>query len=391
MNNGGQNMAKNKALAIITLLGLVSLFADVTYEGARGVTGPFLYTLGATAGLVGLVSGVGELFGYGLRLVSGYVADKTRKYWAITILGYFINLVSVPLLAFAGRWEIASILIVAERFGKAIRTPARDTILSYASSKIGFGKGFGLHEALDQIGAIAGPLIVAGAISTSKSYSNAFLILGIPAAISLIFLLITSAIYPKPEGLESENNKTQNANHFSKTFYLYLLFTAFTICGFPHFQIISFHLKKIQLVSDEIIPLMFAFAMGVDAIVALIIGPIFDRFRSNILFLIPLVSAPIVVLAFAFNKTLPVMFSVFLWGSAMGLQETIMKSAIADIIHPEKRARAFGIFHGLYGFAWFAGSFVMGLLYEVSIYLLITFSLVLQALSLITFLQLKRT
>ncbi len=383
-------MAKNKALLIITLLGLVSLFADVTYEGARGITGPFLYALGAGAGIVGLVSGLGELFGYGFRIVSGYITDRTKKYWTITIVGYFINLVSVPLLAFAGRWEIASILIVAERFGKAVRTPARDTILSYASSKIGFGKGFGLHEALDQIGAIAGPLIVAGAISVTQNFSNAFLILGIPAAISIILLLTTSVIYPGPESFETKDKK-QITNNFNKTFYLYLLFSALTICGFPHFQILSFHFKKIQLVSNEVIPLLFAFAMGVDAIVALIIGPIFDRFKLNVLFLIPFASAPICALAFAFDKILPVMFSIFLWGSTLGLQETIMKSAIAQIIPPEKRAQAYGIFHGLYGVAWFVGSFIMGLLYEVSIYLLITFSILLQVLSFITFLQLKRT
>ena len=168
-----------KAFKVVIFLGLVSLFADITYEGARGVIGPFLFTLGASATIVGLVSGLGELIGYGFRLISGYVADKTKRYWAITIVGYFINLIAVPLLAFAGSWEIASVLIVAERFGKAIRTPARDTILSYASSSIGYGKGFGLHEAIDQIGAIVGPLLVAGVIYSSKSYSLAFLSLGL--------------------------------------------------------------------------------------------------------------------------------------------------------------------------------------------------------------------
>ncbi|CUT02619.1 Major Facilitator Superfamily protein [Candidatus Kryptonium thompsonii] len=182
-----------KAFKVVIFLGLVSLFADITYEGARGVIGPFLFTLGASATIVGLVSGLGELIGYGFRLISGYVADKTKRYWAITIVGYFINLIAVPLLAFAGSWEIASVLIVAERFGKAIRTPARDTILSYASSSIGYGKGFGLHEAIDQIGAIVGPLLVAGVIYSSKSYSLAFLSLGIPAVLSLLMLFITMA------------------------------------------------------------------------------------------------------------------------------------------------------------------------------------------------------
>lgn len=378
-----------RAFKVVVLLGFVSLFADITYEGSRGILGPFLFTLGASATIVGLVSGLGELIGYGFRLISGYVADKTRRYWAITIAGYFINLVAVPLLAFAGNLEIASLLIIAERFGKAVRTPARDTILSYASSNIGYGKGFGLHEALDQIGAIIGPLFVAGAIYSSKSYSLAFLSLGIPAVLSLLMLFTTVAIYPKPEVLEAKIIDSNNKK-FGKTFYLYLLFSALTICGYPHFQIISYHFKKIQLMSDEIIPSLFALAMAVDAITALIIGGLFDRFKLKILFLVPLFAIPISIFAFVWWNLITVVVSVILWGVVMGFHETVMKSAIAVIVPVEKRGLAYGIFHSLFGVAWFIGGLVIGRLYEISIIYLIAFSVGLQALSLICFVWLKR-
>lgn len=158
------NSTKPTALKFIVLLGVVSLFADATYEGARSINGPYLALLGASATTVGFVAGLGELIGYSLRLVSGYMSDRIGRYWAITLFGYTLNMLAVPALALAGRWEIAAMLMIAERIGKAIRTPARDAMLSHATREIGRGKGFGLHEALDQIGAVLGPLTVAGVL-----------------------------------------------------------------------------------------------------------------------------------------------------------------------------------------------------------------------------------
>ncbi len=380
----------NRALKVIVLFGFVSLFADITYEGARGITGPFLFTLGASAVAVGFVGGLGEFIGYGLRLVSGYIADKTRRYWAIIIAGYFINLIAVPLLAFAGSWEFASFLIIAERFGKAIRTPARDTILSYVSSSVGYGKGFGLHEALDQIGAIAGPLLVAGTIYVSKSYQHAFLLLGIPAVLSLLALFINVAIYPKSEAMEVAKEDFGGKN-FSKVFYLYLLFSVLMICGYPHFQILSYHFKKINLVSDEIIPALFALAMGVDAITALIVGGLFDRFKLKVLYLMPVFAIPITIFAFLIKSFISLVICIILWGIVMGFQETVMKSAVAELVPVERRGLAYGLFHGLFGVAWFVGSLVIGGLYEISISYLIAFSVGFQVFALICLVYLRYT
>ncbi|MEK7699337.1 MAG: MFS transporter, partial [Planctomycetota bacterium] len=146
----GNNNSRSNALRFIVLLGIVSLFADMTYEGARSINGPYLAVLGASATTVGIIAGLGELIGHSLRLVSGYITDRIGRYWAITLFGYAINMIAVPAIALAGRWEIAAILMVTERIGKAIRTPARDAMLSHATREIGRGKGFGLHEALDQ-------------------------------------------------------------------------------------------------------------------------------------------------------------------------------------------------------------------------------------------------
>jgi predicted MFS family arabinose efflux permease len=192
------DIAKSSALRFVILIGVVSLFADMTYEGARSITGPYLALLGASGTIVGVVAGFGELIGYGLRLVSGYVSDRTGRYWSITFFGYLMNMLAVPLLALAGSWQLAAILIIAERAGKAIRNPPRDAMLSHATKEMGRGWGFGLHEALDQIGAVLGPLIVTAVLYFKGSYRTGFAVLLIPALLALSVLLVTRLFYPRP-------------------------------------------------------------------------------------------------------------------------------------------------------------------------------------------------
>jgi len=192
------DIAKSSALRFVILIGVVSLFADMTYEGARSITGPYFALLGASGTIVGVVAGFGELIGYGLRLVSGYVSDRTGRYWSITFFGYLMNMLAVPLLALAGSWQLAAILIIAERAGKAIRNPPRDAMLSHATKEMGRGWGFGLHEALDQIGAVLGPLIVTAVLYFKGSYRTGFAVLLIPALLALSVLLVTRLFYPRP-------------------------------------------------------------------------------------------------------------------------------------------------------------------------------------------------
>jgi MFS family permease len=127
------------ALKFVLLVGVMSFFADFTYEGSRSVIGPYLGTLGAGALAISVISGLGEFLGYGLRLFSGRSADRTGRYWPITISGYVVQMAAVPLLALAGNWEVAALLIIAERIGKATRNPARDAMLSHAAKEMGYG------------------------------------------------------------------------------------------------------------------------------------------------------------------------------------------------------------------------------------------------------------
>ncbi len=383
--------SKKKAFHVILLLGVVSLFGDITYEGARSVAGPYLALLGASAAAVGFVAGIGEFVGYALRLVAGYFADRTRAYWPLTMIGYGL-LIAVPLLAFAGSWHIAALLIIAERLGKAIRSPARDAILSHATAQVGRGLGFGIHEAIDQIGAIIGPLIFSAIFFMKKGYSEGFSLLWIPALLTMAVLIVARIKVPQPDRLEVTAHQAQKGNPFrsmSKVFWLYILFIVLSVAGFTNFQLIAYHFKMHSVVSESSIPLFYAIAMAVDAAVALIVGRAYDKIGLRALITIPLLTLPIPLVAFSHSYGLA-MISAALWGMVMGIHETIMRAAIADITEIEHRGFAYGTFNTAYGIAWFIGGTVLGALYDSSIHSLLLFVVVMELASIPVFFLVKR-
>lgn len=381
---------KTGALRFIVLMGVVSLFGDIVYEGARGVIGPYLALLGASASVVGLVGGLGEFIGYALRLFSGFMADRTKAYWLFTFIGYGL-LVSIPLLSFAQSWQIAALLILLERAGKAFRSPARDTILSYATKEVGRGFGFGLHEALDQIGAIVGPLIFSAILFAGGNYRLGFSVLWIPAMMVPVVLCIARNRLPHPEKLEiAHESGSKNNTLFSKTFVLYSLFTFFAVAGFANFPLIAYHLKMKTIVGDAQIPALFALAMGVDALTALIIGKTYDRMGLKILIIVPLLSFFIPLLAFS-DMLVGVIIGTILWGIVLGIHETIMRAAVADLTDINRRGSAYGIFNTLYGLSWLLGGTLMGMLYEQSVYTLMLLAALFEVVSIPLFLMLAKS
>lgn len=373
---------KQHAIRFIIALGIVSLFADVTYEGARSLSGPFLATLGASGAAVGFIAGFGELIGYGLRYISGFVADRSRRYWTIVFLGYGVNL-AVPLLAFAGTWQSAAALLMIERFGKGIRAPARDALLSHAATHTGIGWGFGLHEAMDQIGALAGPLLVAVILAKRGSYPAAFAVLLVPALCALAALAIGRLSYPTPDDLLRPAPAFSTA--MPPAFWQYCFASGLLAFGYVDFSMLAFHFKKAALAPDEWLPVFYAAAMGVDAVAALGLGWWFDRrpkaalvtgaafgiFSAPAAFLIPGLSGAIA--------------AAILWGAGMGAQESVLRAQAARLIPSAKRASGFGIFHGINGLLWFLGSLLFGLLYDVSLPALALISAAAQTAALILF------
>jgi len=383
---------KRNALIIILLFGVVSLFGDIIYEGARSVYGPFTKTIAMDIALVGLITGIAEFLGYFIRLVSGYLSDKTKAHWIFTITGYGM-LISIPLLAVSGIWQFVSVMIIIERLGKAVRSPAKDTILSQATKQIGTGWGFGLHEAMDQIGAILGPLIFTGVllagnnqIKTLADYQNGFRLLWIPFVILMASVLFAFIKMPNPEKFEAKSDTQNPPDKLSPVFRIYTLFSFLTTLGFMSFVILGYHFKETGIISDAQIPLFYAIAMGVDGIAALIIGKIYDRLKTKhqnekaglkALIVIPVLSLFIPILGFV-NNIVFIISSVVLWGIVMGIHETIMKSSIADLTHFKKRGLGYGVFNTAYGLAMLFGSTLTGLLYKTNLALVIVLIVVVQ-------------
>jgi len=373
---GRSGIAAGGALRFVVLLGIVSLFADMTYEGARSVTGPYLALLGATGTAVGIVAGGGELLGYALRLWSGWLADRTHRYWAITISGYAVNLLAVPLLALAGDWIAAAVLMVLERAGKAIRTPARDVMLSYATKQTGRGWGYGLHEALDQTGATLGPLIVSGVLLLRGDYRIGFAVLLAPALASLAVLLAARWQYPHPQQLEPAGEPLSTRG-LPRAYWIYLAGTCLIAAGYADYPLMAFHFERAGTVPKEWIPVLYAVAMAVDGLAALAFGRWFDRRGIAVLVAATFLSVLFAPLAFlgAFQLAF---VGAALWGVGMGAQESIMRAAVAEMTPHEHRGTAFGLFNMAFGVAWFAGSALMGWLYDISVPALVVFSVFVQ-------------
>jgi MFS family permease len=373
-----QNASKAKlALRFVLIIGVVQLFADMTYEGARGITGPFLGSLGASAAVVGFTAGFGELMGYGFRSITGYFADKTHKYWVFIFTGYLINMLAVPALALAGNWPLAAALMVAERTGRAIRKPSTDAMLSHAGSQIGHGWAFGLNEFLDQTGATIGPLIMALVLYRHGGYHHAFAFLLIPALLCLAMVAVARTFYPRPHELEERSPVVLKTRGFSKAYWLYAIAGMLIAAGFADFSLVAFHFQKTHVVTQSEVPIFYSAAMVTGAIAALVFGKLLDKF-----------GLPVVLCAFSLGALFApcvflggfplVLTGMILWGVGMGAQDSLLKATLSRVIPREKRSTAFGIFDTAFGVAWFAGSATMGLLYDKSVLAVVIFSVMLQ-------------
>jgi MFS family permease len=381
-------LLRASATRFIVLLGLVSLCADMTYEGARSVTGPYLGMLGASAAIVGFIAGLGEFLGYALRLLSGYLTDRTGAYWPITFLGYGVNLVAVPLLALAGSWELAVLLIVAERAGKAIRAPARDAMLSHAGSQTGLGFAFGLHGALDQTGAILGPMIVSAALYWKGGYQTGFAILAIPALCAMLMLAAARHLYPRPRDLEV-TLPDLTATHLPHRFFVYVAAAALIAAGYADFPLIAYHFGKTGMIAPFVIPLLYALAMAAEASSALFLGRLYDRNGMKVMMFATLASSLSAPLAFL-GPPIVAALGMVLWGIGMGAQASVMRAAIAKLAPAFQRGSAYGIFNATYGLAWFAGSSLLGVLYDWSVAALAGVSVLLQGAALVLLWRLWR-
>jgi MFS family permease len=382
-------------LRFVVSFGVVSALADVVYEGARSIIGPFLGDLGASAALVGLITGAGEATALVLRLVTGRLADRTGRHWALTIAGYALTIACVPLLALSPGLIGAGLLYNGERFGKAVRTPARDTMLAHASTKMGRGWAFGLHEAIDQSGAVLGPLLLAGVLAAGGGFRLGFALLAIPGAAALAVLLRLRAAAPDPTAFDptaqlSDTKKLSLGTRLPTRFWLYAAFSAATMLGFATWAVLAYHLTTQGILPTGLVPVLYAAAMGAAALTALGFGRIYDRTGLRGLVVLPALTAAVPFLSFTHSIPLVILGAV-VWGAAMGAHESTLRAAVADLVPAHRRGGGYGTFTAIYGLAWLTGASIIGALYShgstaIAIYVLAT-----QALALILLTPLLRT
>jgi MFS family permease len=388
-----QSPNRLSAMRFVVAFGVVSLLADFVYEGARSIVGPFLATLGASAGFVGFITGAGEAVALVSRLWTGKLSDRTGRHWALSILGYVITVVSVPLLATAWALWPAAGLVVAERFGKAVRTPARDTMLAQASSDVGRGRAFALHEALDQTGALIGPLVVAAAVALS-GFRLGFAVLAVPGLATLCALAWLRRAVPVPADYERAAAAASDRPHdgggpLPARFWWYAGFTALNMTGYATFAVLAYHLQARHVVPDAEIPVIYALAMGIAALAALGSGWLYDRMGLRGLVIIPLLTAAVPFLSFSTTPAL-VWIGAALWGAAVGVHESTMRAAVADLVPATRRGAGYGTFTAIYGLAWLAGSTAIGILYTQSTARATTFVVALQLAALVAFIPVAR-
>jgi MFS family permease len=377
---------RRAALGFIVCLGIVSLFADMTYEGAHSIIGPYLRDLGASAAWVAFIAGFGEMLAASLRFFSGRLANRTHAYWTITLLGYSMNVIAVPALAFAGNWQLAALLVVAERTGKALRGPARDVLLSEATEQVGHGFGFGLHSIMDQTGAVVGPLVMMIAVARSgQHFGPAFLWLVIPAIGTLLALTVARILHPT-QGASARNPGPQV---LPKIFWPYVTAAGLLAFGFVDFPLLTVHFQNQKFFEPSVIPLLYAGAMGVNGITAFIFGRMFDRVGLTTLVIGTLISLCSLPLGFLGGPTAAIA-SVGCWAAGLGAQDASLRSGISQVVSMNKRGNAFGTFNGVFGVMWFLGSVSMGLLYAHSLIALVALGCAAQFIAAILFFNLRR-
>jgi Major Facilitator Superfamily len=355
---------------VVVGFGTISLAADMVYEGGRSLYGPLLSSLGASALAVGAITGAGEAVALLLRLASGTLADRTRRYWAVTIAGYALTAICVPLLAVtpylgAAGLAVATVLILAERTGKAVRSPAKSALLAGAAQHVGMGRGLGVHKALDQIGAFAGPLLVAGVVALAGAVLwPGFAVLAVPGAVAMVLLVMTRHRMPAEEAV-ARSPAPSLLGGLPAAFWQFAAASAVCTAGLVTFGLVGFHLVAARIVPTAGVPLLYAAAMAAGAVAALLTGEAYDRVGARTLLALPVLVAAVPPLAFA-GGLVAVTAGVLLWGAAVGLQDSTVKALVADLVRPDRRATAYGLFAAVQGAGALVGGIATGALYEHS-------------------------
>ena len=380
-------IGSSPAFNFVLTMGVVNLFGDMTYEGGGAINGQFMATLGASAAVVSITAGLGEFLGYSLRSVSGYISDRTGRYWLITFIGYAINLLAVPAMALAGNWQVAALLILAERIGRAIRKPTVEAMLSYTTGKHGKGWVYGVNTALDETGATLGPLIMSLVLFLHGDYRTGYALLLTSSVLALGALVVARINFPVPSRLEQ--GRTAPASGLGRSYWLYMVAAVCFAAGLISYELVGYHLATAKIVTEQWIPVLLAFSTGCGVIASLVLGKLYDRSPLPTLLVAVFLSSMFSPFAF-FGGSPALLAGMVFWGIGYATQDTLFKAVVASVLPEGERNLAFGLFYTGYGVGWLIGSVVTGLLYEQSRVALVVFAVLAQLISLPLFVIAKR-
>ena len=381
------SIGSSPAFTFVLTMGVVNLFGDMTYEGGGAINGQFMASLGASAAVVSITAGLGEFLGYTLRSVSGYIADRTGRYWLVTIIGYAINLLAVPAMALAGNWQVAALLILAERIGRAIRKPTVEAMLSYTTGKHGKGWVYGVNTALDETGATLGPLIMSLVLFLHGDYRTGYALLLTSSVLALGALVVARINFPVPSRLEQ--GRTAPASGLARSYWLYMVAAVCFAAGLISYELVGYHLATAKIVTEQWIPVLLAFSTGCGVIASLVLGKLYDRSPLPTLLVAVFLSSLFSPFAF-FGGSPALLAGMVFWGIGYATQDTLFKAVVASVLPEGERNLAFGLFYTGYGVGWLIGSVVTGLLYEQSRVALVVFAVLAQLISLPLFVIAKR-
>ena len=273
-------------------------------------------------------------------------------------------------------------MILLERLGKAVRSPSKSALLAQAASGVGRGRGFGVHKALDQVGAFAGPLVVAGVVAISSLWAG-MAVLAMPGAIAMVLLVALRRRVPDPgmydaapapprPGASERRGWWAEAvgAGLSGDFFRYAVAASLTTGALVTFGIIGYHLTVEGLLPVAAVPVLYAAAMGVEAVAALVVGAVYDRAGPRVLLLVPFLVALVPALALG-SALVAVLAGVLAWGVAQGVQDSTVKAVVADLVEAPRRATAYGVFAGIQGMLAIVGGVGAGWLYERSLVALV--------------------
>ena len=345
----------------VLVLGIVSLFADMSTEMVYPLIPLFLVNaLGATFIDVGLIEGVAESAASILKIVSGYLSDRFGKRKSLVYAGYAIAAIAKPLLAFTTAWQQVLAIRFLDRFGKGIRSSARDAIISDSKS-LGAGRSFGFQRSLDTLGAVIGPLI-AVALFGILSYKGLFLLAFIPGILAtalVVFFVKETAAGPRSKQLYKVSFRSLDAN-----FRTFLLGLGIFFIGNSSDAFLFLRAQNLG-VPTLVVPLLYLFMNVIYAVSAFPFGIVSDRIGRKAVLLMGLVIFFIVYLGFAFASSALVIWVLFpLYGLYYGLTEGVSRALVSDLAPPHLKATAFGTYYFVVGVVAFPASLIAGALWQ---------------------------